>query len=109
MSATLVYVNTADSAEALRIGRALVDARLAAAANVVPGISSIYCWQGEVKEQTEAMLVLKTSPDLVDEIVGKVRSLHSYECPSIVAVPVSAGNPDYLSWVGRETGSLQGG
>lgn len=109
MSASLVYVNTGDRAEALRIGRALVDARLAAGANVVPEISSIYRWQGEVRERTEAMLILKTSSEMVDEIVDRIRSLHSYECPSIVAVPVSAGNPDYLSWVGRETGGVQGG
>lgn len=104
MSVSLVYVNTADRAEALHIGRVLVEARLAAGANIVPEISSIYRWQGEVREGTEAMLVLKTRSELVDEIVGKVRSLHSYECPSIVAVPVTAGNPDYLAWVDHETG-----
>ena len=50
------------------------------------------------------MLVLKTRSELVDTIIGKVRSLHSYECPSIVAVPVTAGSPDYLDWINRETG-----
>ena len=104
MSVSLVYVNTADRAEALHIGRVLVEARLAAGAKVVPEISSIYRWQGEIREGTEAMLVLKTRTELVDEIVGTVRSLHSYECPSIVAIPVTAGNPDYLAWVGDETG-----
>ena len=103
MSVSLVYVNTADRAEALHIGRVLVEARLAAGANVISEISSVYRWQGEVKEGTEAMLVLKTRSELVDEIVGKVRTLHSYECPSIVAVPATAGNLDYLAWVDRET------
>lgn len=104
MSVSLVYVNTADRAEALHIGRVLVEAGLAAGANVIPEISSIYRWQDEVRKSTEAMLILKTRSELVDEIVGKVRSLHSYDCPSIVAVPVTAGNSDYLAWVDRETG-----
>ena len=104
MSVSLVYVNTADRAEARRIGRAMVDARLAAAANIIPEISSIFHWQGEVRDRSEAMLVLKTKSELVDEIVDKVRSLHSYECPPIIVVPVAAGNPDYLAWVDRETG-----
>lgn len=104
MSVSLVYVNTADSAEALRIGRALVESRLAASANVISEISSIYHWQNEVREKGESMLILKTRPELVDEIVARVQALHSYECPSIVAVPVAAGNPEYLDWVNRETG-----
>jgi len=104
MSVSLVYINTADRAEALRIGRALVEDGLAAAANVIPEISSIYNWQNEIREASEAMLVLKTQSALLDEIVGRVRALHSYECPAIVAVPVDGGNPTYLDWVKRETG-----
>lgn len=104
MSVSLVYINTADRAEARRIGLAIVHARLAAAANIIPEISSIFHWQGEVRDRSEAMLVLKTKSELIDEIVDKVRSLHSYECPPIVVVPVAAGDPDYLAWVDCETG-----
>ena len=107
MSVSLVYVNTADRAEAQRIGRAIVDARLAAGANVLPEIFSIYRWQGGVREAGEAMLILKTRSELADAVIDRVRALHSYECPSIVAVPVAAGNPDYLAWVGRETSAGQ--
>jgi periplasmic divalent cation tolerance protein len=104
MSVSLVYVNTADRAEALTIGRALVEAGLAASANVVPEIYSVYDWQGEIKERSEAVLILKTKSALLDDIVDRVQALHSYECPAIVAVPVTGGNPDYLDWVERETG-----
>ena len=104
MSVSLVYINTADSAEALTIGRALVEAGLVASANVVPEISSVYSWQGEVKERSEAVLILKTKSTLLNDIVNRVLALHSYECPSIVAVPVTGGNPDYLDWVERKTG-----
>lgn len=104
MPVVLVQVNTADSAEATRIGRAMVEARLATAANVIPEISSIYRWQGEVKGSTEAMLVLKVSAQRATEAIEKIRALHSYECPAIVALPVADGNPDYLAWVERESG-----
>lgn len=104
MSVSLVYINTADRAEALTIGRALVEAGLAASINVIPDVSSIYIWQKEVKERSEAILILKTKSVLLDDIINKVQALHSYECPSIVAVPVTGGNPDYLDWVVRETG-----
>jgi len=104
MSVSLVYINTADRAEALTIGRALVEAGLVASANVVPEISSVYDWQGEVRERSEAVLILKTKSGLLDDIVDRVQALHSYECPSIVAVPITGGNPDYLDWVEREMG-----
>ncbi len=104
MPVSLVYINTADRAEALRICRMLVEAGLVAGANVVSDVSSIYRWKGEIKNKSEAVLILKTRSALLDDIVNKVQALHSYECPSIVAVPVTGGNPDYLDWVERETG-----
>ena len=104
MSVSLVYINTADRAEALMIGRALVEAGLVASANVVPDISSVYYWQGEVKQRSEAVLILKTKSVLLDDIVNRVQALHSYECPAIVAVPVTGGNPNYLEWLERKTG-----
>jgi periplasmic divalent cation tolerance protein len=108
MAVNLVYVNTADRAEAQRIGRALVESRLAAAANIVPQVSSIHRWRGEVREAAEALLVLKTTSALVGAVIERVRSMHAYECPSILAMPVEAGNPDYLAWVEAETASEAG-
>ena len=106
MTVALVYVNTADRAEALRIGRAMVEARLAAAANVIPGVSSIYRWQGEVHEAAEAMLVLKTAAEQTGRLVEAVKAMHGYDCPGILAVTADGGNPDYLAWVERETGGV---
>lgn len=100
---SIVYVNTADGDEARRIGRALVEARLAAAANVLPAVSSVFRWQGEIRERPEAILILKTRTDLVGRAVETIRAMHGYACPSILAVPVQNGNPDYLAWVSAET------
>ena len=99
----LVYITAADRAQALAIGRALVEARLAACANVLPGITSIYRWEGVVRQDDEAALVAKTRSELVEALVAKVRELHTYSCPCVVALPIVAGNPAFLDWIGAET------
>ena len=98
-----VYITASDEAEAARIGEALVRERLAACANVLPGVRSFYWWEGEVQDGREAVLVLKTKAALVDRLVQKVQSLHSYSCPCVVALPIENGNPDFLRWIGSET------
>lgn len=104
MSLSVVYITTGDGAEARRIGRALVNARLAACANILDGITSVFHWDGEMQESDEAVLIVKTRTDLVDSLIERVKELHSYECPAIVAAPIVQGNPDYLAWIARETG-----
>ncbi len=99
----ILYVTAADADEALRIGRALVEARLAACANVLGGMTSVYRWQGKVEQAAEVVLVLKTRASLVEAATERVKSLHSYACPCVVALPVEGGNPDYLDWLRRET------
>lgn len=101
----LLYVTAADADEALRIGRALVEVRLAACANVIPGMTSVYRWQGKVEQAGEAVLLLKTRASLVEAATERVKALHSYACPCVVALPVEGGNPDYLDWLRRETAS----
>lgn len=103
MSAFLVYITASDAAEATRIGRALVAARLAACANVQEKITSIYRWQGQVTEDTEAVLIAKTREALVDALIEKVVALHSYDCPCVVALPIAAGHGDFLEWIDAET------
>ena len=103
MDFRLLYITTAKVEEARRIGRALVEAQLAACANIVPGIESIYRWQGAIVEDREMLLVVKTRADLVDAVVARVKELHSYMCPCVVALPIVAGNPAYLEWLGQET------
>ncbi|MCC6468513.1 MAG: divalent-cation tolerance protein CutA [Alphaproteobacteria bacterium] len=99
----LVYVTAATGAEALMIGRSLVEARLAASVNVLGGARSIYWWEGRIEVGEEAVLVAKTRGTLVDPLIAHVRTLHSYACPAIVVLPVLAGNPDYLAWIAAET------
>ena len=103
MSACFVYVTVETRDEARAIGRAVVEARLAACANVIGAIDSVYWWQGEVQEATEAALVMKTRAALVERLVAKVKELHSYDCPCVVALPIEAGNADFLAWIDAET------
>ncbi|HEX6141804.1 MAG TPA: divalent-cation tolerance protein CutA, partial [Geminicoccaceae bacterium] len=88
---------------ALRIGRALVEERLAACANVIDGMTSVYEWAGAVEQAEEAVLILKTRTDLVPRVVDRVRALHSYDIPCVVSLPIEAGNPDFLSWIATQT------
>ena len=98
-----VYATFAGDEEARRIARILVEEGLAACANIVPGIESIYRWQGAIVEDREMLLIVKTRTDLVDAVIARVKALHSYTCPCIVALPLVAGSPAYLEWLGQET------
>jgi len=95
----LVYVTCPEGPVALRIACALVKERLAACGNIVPGLRSVYVWQGEVHDDTEVLLLLKTRADRVDDLTARVQALHPYELPEVVAVPINAGSPAYLDWV----------
>ncbi|HYN38689.1 MAG TPA: divalent-cation tolerance protein CutA [Rhodospirillales bacterium] len=103
MPALVVYVTTSSRDEALSIGRAVVGERLAACANVVGEIRSIFWWQGQLNEDGEALLILKTSHARVADLIERVRALHSYTTPCITAWPITAGNRDYLAWIDAET------
>ena len=103
MAQSLIYATTASRDEALAIARELVESRLAACANVLAGTTSVYHWQGEVCEEGEVSLILKTRDDLVDRVVEKVRELHSYDCPCVVSLPISGGNAAFLQWIEAET------
>lgn len=103
MTAVLVMVTAPSEETARAIARALVKARLAASANVAAGIASVYWWQGAIKEGAEALLFAKTRADLVEQLIDFVKARHPYDCPAILALPVAAGNPDYLAWIEGET------
>lgn len=104
MGATLVKVTFPSPGAAWTVGRALVEARLAASVNIAEGITSFYWWEGAVRESAEALLFAKTRDALVDRLVAFVRERHPYDCPAILATPITGGNPDYLEWIERETG-----
>ena len=103
MSHHIVYIMTESNEEALRIGRALVRERLAACANVLSDATSVYRWQDDIVEETEVPLIVKTREDLIEDVIGKVVELHSYECPCIVALKIQQGNVEFLDWISRET------
>ncbi len=87
----------------MRLARGLVEARLAACANILGEIRSIYWWQGKIEEGCEVALIAKTRADLVEECIAKVKELHSYSCPCVITLPIMEGNPTYLEWLGTET------
>jgi len=103
MAVMFVYVTASGAEEAERIARAVVADRLAACANVLAQVRSIYWWQGALEEGSEAALILKTTRERLADLIARVKALHSYECPCIEAFEVTDGNPDFLAWVARET------
>jgi periplasmic divalent cation tolerance protein len=103
MAVMFVYATAGDAAEALRIGRAVVEERLAACANVLPQMRSVYWWEGAVQESDEAVLVLKTTEARLAALVERVKALHPYGCPCIEALPVQGGYAPFLDWVAQET------
>ena len=103
MVGRLVYITTSNAEEAERIGREIVEMRLAACANILSPMHSIFWWEGRVNNATEAVLLLKTTEAHVDAVIETARQLHSYDCPAIVALPIVAGNPAFLEWIENET------
>lgn len=108
MDLRLVYITCADPAQAGRIGRALVEERLAACANVLLGMRSCYRWQGKVEEAEEAVLIAKTTAALVDTLTIRVKALHTYTIPCIVALPLVGGDAAYLAWIADGCGPATG-
>ena len=99
----LIYLTIGDREKALTLARALVRERLLACANVVPGITSVYEWQGKICEEGEALLVGKTTRARLDALKARVQALHDYECPCLVALSVTDGLPPFLAWVAEMT------
>ena len=90
-----------DSADS--IADAVLEARLAACVNVVPGVRSKYWWEGQINTDSESLLIIKTRADLVADLIARIREVHPYEVPEIIAFEIKEGNPEYLRWMGEET------
>jgi periplasmic divalent cation tolerance protein len=100
MSGHVVALSTVGGAEdAERVARALVERRLAACVNVVPGLVSVYRWQGRVEREEERLLVIKTSAERVDALRAALVELHPYELPELVVLGVVSGHAPYLAWI----------
>ena len=102
-AAVLVYITCRDPAQAEAIARPLVGERLAACANLIPGMRSLYRWQGALESAEETVLILKTTAVRVPALSARVKQLHTYTVPCVVAVPVVDGSPEYLAWIAAET------
>ena len=104
MSDVVIVLTSVPSREVgEQIGRALVEARLAACVNVLPAMTSIYRWKGEVQQESEHQLVIKTSRARVAGVQERLAALHPYELPECLVVPVETGDPAYLAWVVSES------
>jgi periplasmic divalent cation tolerance protein len=104
MDTLFAYVTAKDEAEAKMIARTVVGERLAACANVLGPIQSVYWWEGRVCADNEVALILKTSAERKPELIQRIKELHSYECPCVVCMPIVDGNRDFLNWITAETG-----
>jgi periplasmic divalent cation tolerance protein len=102
MNVKLIYVTAATLAEAEKIAKTVVTERLAACANIVDGVTSIFHWEGTLCREKEAVLILKTTEEKTDALTARIQELHSYECPCIVVLPIEGGNPDFLDWIEGE-------
>ena len=100
----VVLVTAGSEDEAAKIARALVDERLAACVNIVPGARSIYRWRGAVEDEREVLMIIKTAAAALDALEARVRELHSYEVPEVLALPVDKGSGPYLDWLGESLG-----
>ncbi len=97
-----VYMTAGTMDEARRVARALIDARLAACVNILGPINSVFYWDG-IQEEQEIALIAKALRDDFDAINAKVREVHSYECPCVVAWPIVVGDEAFVRWIGQET------
>ncbi len=102
-----VLITAPDTDLASTIARSLVEAGLAACVNIVSNVRSIYRWQGKIEDDSEVLMLAKTRSDLFDSLSEKVKALHSYDVPEIIALPVTAGSEDYLDWLRGATGGPQ--
>jgi periplasmic divalent cation tolerance protein len=101
--AVSVYIVAANAAEADRIAEALVAERLAACVNILGTVRSVYRWQGAVERADEVAMIAKTTENLFEPLAARVRALHSYDTPAIVAWPIVVGDAAYLDWIAAET------
>ena len=98
----LVYITTSGEEESKEIGRTIVEERLAGCVNIIPTIKSLYWWKGEIEDDNESILIVKTKVSNIENIIKKVKEIHSYENPAILAIPIIEGSKTYLDYLDCE-------
>lgn len=99
MEAVVIFITASSIDEARKIGNTLMEERLIACVNIIPQVESIFYWQEKVCNEKEALMIIKTRKSLINDIIKKVKSIHSYSVPEIIALPIISGSEDYLKWV----------
>jgi periplasmic divalent cation tolerance protein len=102
MKINFIYMTVGSKEEARKIGKELVTDRLAACVNILDNMNSFYVWEGELQDDTEVVMIAKTTEDRVAALIKKVESLHSYDCPCIVSLPVTGGHQPFMEWIAGE-------
>jgi periplasmic divalent cation tolerance protein len=102
-SEVVVFVTTSSVGEAERIGQVVVNSRLAACANILQGVRSIFRWNNKVNVESECLIIMKTTLDRFSDLEAAIRQHHSYSVPEIIALPIIAGSIPYLEWITGET------
>ena len=100
----VVFITAGSVEEGQNIARTLVEERVAACVNIVSPIESVYRWQGKVQDDREVLLIAKTAAEMLEKLARRVKQLHSYKVPEIIALPIVAGSEDYLHWIDQQTG-----
>ena len=105
--AVFVYTTWPSTVEAEKAGRALVERRLAACVNILPGMISHYWWQGKIERGEEAVMIIKTRASLADDVSNTVKELHTYDTPAILVLPLEHVEKSYLAWLLAQTGPVE--
>jgi len=103
MTTKLIYVTAPNPAEAERIAETILAERLAACANFFGGVTSLFEWDGKLCREQETVLILKTTANKTNALTARIKELHPYDCPCVVALPIESGNPDFLDWIQKTT------
>lgn len=104
MENIVVFITASSEEEAAIISHGLVEARLAGCVNIVRGVRSIYIWQGKMEDESEVLMIAKTRRELFGPLLKRVKELHGYTVPEVIAVPIIEGSEDYLNWLKEVTG-----
>ena len=97
----VLFITTDTAEEARKIAEVLLEQKKAACVNIIPGVNSLFRWEGKVDSARENLLVVKTKASLLSEVINLVKKVHSYDVPEIIALPIIGGNKDYLDWIGK--------
>lgn len=99
----IIYTTVEKLSHAERLAEDIVNTKMAACVNIIPGMRSVYRWEGDVKMANETVMMIKTERRLESDVIAEVKRLHPYETPAVITLPIEGGCPEYLSWISEET------